>query len=62
MADDRAMLGVRDGWIVCPVCRKRILRVAPETAARALPVWCRRCRREFRIDIDRGQSARRQSP
>ncbi len=57
-------LSVKDGWIACPVCRrnKRLLRIDAETEARSLPVYCRSCKQEIILDIDRGQSVKRQSP
>ena len=55
---------VKDGWVTCPVCKRnrRLLRVEPETQARGLPVYCRTCRTEIILNIDRGQSVKRQSP
>lgn len=57
-------LYVKDGWVTCPVCRRnhRLIRVEPETEARGLPVYCRTCRSEIVLNIDRGQSVKRQSP
>lgn len=57
-------LTVTDGWITCPICKRnhRLLRVEPETEARDLPVYCRTCRSEIVLNIDRGQSVERQSP
>ena len=55
---------VKDGWVTCPVCKRnrRLLRVEPETQARDLPVYCRDCKREIVLNIDRGQSVERRSP
>jgi len=57
-------LTVKDGWAVCPVCKRnrRLLRVGPETVARDLPVYCRDCKTELILNIDRGQSVERRSP
>lgn len=57
-------LTVTDGWVTCPVCKRnhRLIRVGPETEARGLPVYCRTCRSEMILNIDRGQSVKRQSP
>lgn len=58
-----SILVVKDGWVTCPVCRRnhRLLRVRPATEARGLPVYCRTCRSEIILDIEKGQSVKRQS-
>lgn len=55
---------VKDGWVTCPNCKRnhRLIRVEPETEAKRLPVYCRTCRSEIVLNIDRGQSVKRQSP
>lgn len=55
---------VRDGWVTCPVCRRnrRLLRVDPDTVAAELPVFCRDCKTEIILNIERGQSVERRSP
>lgn len=57
-------LDVKDGWVTCPDCKRnhRLIRVGPETEAKGLPVYCRTCHREIVLNIDRGQSVKRQSP
>ena len=57
-------LTVKDGWVACPVCKlnRRLIRIKPETVAKALPVFCRDCKSEIILDIDRGQSVERRSP
>ena len=57
-------LTVKDGWVTCPVCKRnrRLLRIEQETVAKALPVFCRDCKSEIILDIDRGQSVERRSP
>lgn len=43
---------IRDGWVVCPVCRKKkVQRIAADTVAKNLPVYCARCRCESIVDI-----------
>lgn len=55
-------LVVKDGWIICPVCRnKRLLRIEEETEAHDLPVYCRDCKTEIILDIIRGRSVERRS-
>lgn len=58
------MLVAKNGWITCPECGRnhRLLRIEDSTEARGLPVYCRTCRREIILDIERGQSVKRQSP
>lgn len=57
------MLAVRNGWLVCPVCRrnKRLLHVLPETTAENLEVFCRDCKSTLKVDISIGQSVERRS-
>ena len=57
-------LVVKDGWVTCPVCRQnhRLLRVDMETVAKDLPIYCRDCKTEIILNIDRGQSVERRSP
>ncbi|MCR5135629.1 MAG: cysteine-rich KTR domain-containing protein [Oscillospiraceae bacterium] len=52
-----------DGFLPCPYCgRQKLLRIDQDTEATALPVYCRGCRREVKIDIHRGQSRLSRSP
>ena len=53
---------VKDGWLICPGCHKRLLRVEPNTTAQNLIVYCRNCKRTVMVDIDRGQCFESQSP
>lgn len=58
------ILVTKDGWITCPGCQRRLkfLRIDDETEARHLPIYCRKCRTQIILDIERGQSVKRQSP
>ena len=51
------MLTVRNGYLVCPHCRrnKRVIQVPPDTKAERLRVYCRDCKTETIVDIDQGQ-------
>lgn len=64
MSQKNGKITVRDGWITCPGCQKnhRLLRITDETEAKALPVYCRDCKRTIILDIERGQSVERRSP
>lgn len=63
-SSERGKLTVKDGWVTCPICKRnhRLLRVKPDTVAKALPVFCRDCKTELILNIDRGQSVERRSP
>ena len=56
------LVTVKDGFARCPWCGAKLVKVAPETEASSLPVWCRRCKRELIINIDGGQSYLSPSP
>lgn len=44
---------MKDGWVICPVCRKgKLLKLLPDTAVRNLPVKCKRCGQETVVNID----------
>lgn len=51
------MLTVRDGWLVCPTCRrnKQLMKIRPDTVAKQLVVYCRDCKTEHILDIEAGQ-------
>ncbi len=51
------MLLVRDGYLICPRCRvnKKVCKITPDTTAHNMPVFCRKCKLEIKIDIDKGQ-------
>lgn len=63
-SENHGKLTVKDGWVTCPVCKRNrhLIRITPETVAQSLPVFCRDCKNEIILDIDRGQSVERRSP
>ncbi len=39
-------------WVRCPACGKRLAPgFMPDTEAKALPLWCTRCKREFLAEV-----------
>ncbi|MCI9473457.1 MAG: hypothetical protein HFF31_05535 [Flavonifractor sp.] len=49
-------LKLKDGLIVCPVCRQKTNQVVREdTTARNLVLWCRNCKAVHLVDIEFGQ-------
>ena len=58
---NRGKLVVKDGWLICPVCRRnrRLHRINADTEAKNLPVYCKDCKTELILDIARGQSVER---
>lgn len=51
------MLTVKDGYLVCPTCRrnKRLMKINPDTVATRAVAYCRDCKTEHIVDIERGQ-------
>ena len=47
---------VKDSLVVCPNCRQKTnLALRPDTTARNLTLWCRRCKASYIVDIADGQ-------
>lgn len=46
---------VVDGYIRCPICGTILQRVPPDMTARHMPVYCRKDKIEYSVNIDRGQ-------
>lgn len=51
------LLTVKDGYLQCPNCRrnKRLMKINPDTVATRVVAFCRDCKAENIVDIDRGQ-------
>lgn len=44
---------VTGGVIRCPECGKTLMRnVLPDTKAEKLPLYCKHCKREWKVNID----------
>lgn len=56
-ANHGRMLTVKDGYLECPRCRQnnRVMKIRPDTVARRAVAFCRRCKAEIIVDIDKGQ-------
>lgn len=53
------MLTVQDGWIHCPCCsNKRLKRLYPDETAENLSLFCRDCKTEIRVNIDKSRVLR----
>nr|DAL40040.1 MAG TPA_asm: cysteine-rich protein [Caudoviricetes sp.] len=51
------MLTVKRGWLICPTCPRTqfILHLLPDTEAKNLQVYCRRCKTVIKVNIRDGQ-------
>ncbi|WP_366916882.1 cysteine-rich KTR domain-containing protein [uncultured Oscillibacter sp.] len=51
-----AKLAVKNGWIICPVCKQRTHQhVGPNVEAKGLELWCHRCKTVHVVNIVGGQ-------
>ena len=50
-------LDTENGWLICPICHRnrRLLRVLGNTEARNLQLFCRTCKQEIVVNIEKGQ-------
>ena len=40
---------IYEGFILCPDCKKKLMRVSDDTVMRNVVVYCKRCRKEIKI-------------
>lgn len=57
------MLTVRDGFLVCPTCKRnrQVMRIPSYTTGARVIAYCRSCKTEHEIDIDEGRCYMSQS-
>lgn len=39
------------GWLLCPNCRRKLMKVLPDTMAENLPIHCRTCKHNAVVNI-----------
>lgn len=50
------MLTVQNGWLHCPCCSNpRLKRIYPEETAKKLNLFCRNCKNEIWVNIDKSR-------
>lgn len=48
----RDKIKANNGWLLCPKCGQfKVLRLRPDTVAKNLTVYCKRCHAESTVDI-----------
>lgn len=47
LAQRKTIMQPVNGWLLCPLCGKRLIRVSDNTMARNLTLYCKRCRKEI---------------
>lgn len=51
--EKRGKLTVKDGWLICPMCRKgKVLKVREDTEVKNLEVHCKLCGRTAIVNIE----------
>lgn len=53
---------VNDGWLECPYCGKKLLKIHRNTIISGLPFMCKKCKQEFMIEIRPKGVAYKRSP
>lgn len=54
------IMPVSNGYVFCPECRRRqirakLIQILPETTAHELHLFCRHCKTEYIVNIEKGQ-------
>lgn len=50
------------GWLTCPHCRRKLIRLLPTTQAADLVVYCRDCKHESIVNISLEPAPMRPAP
>lgn len=45
------IININQGWLLCPHCRRKLVKLLPETSANNLVVFCRKCGHESIVNI-----------
>lgn len=54
--EKKSKLIVKDGYLICPVCRRKTSqKVLPSTKAENIPVFCRHCKSVPIVNIENSQ-------
>lgn len=50
------LLTVRDGFLICPICRqnRKLLPVLPTTSGSDIVCYCQKCKHRVIVNIDHG--------
>lgn len=49
---DGGKIYAKERWLRCPVCgNRRFFHVLPTTVGKDIPVYCRKCKREYSVNI-----------
>lgn len=43
---------VKNGWLRCPACKRKLFPVRPDTKIRCLLWVCRQCHEQFEINLE----------
>ena len=46
---------VRNGWYYCPVCKRKVQKIEPDSIVFETPLYCRSCKLDFYPTIYHGR-------
>ena len=60
--NDNGKMTVKDGWVICPVCRKgKVLKIRPDSIVRNLDCKCKICGQISEVNIDAPEPASKET-